>query len=185
MRFISGVLATLAVIALLASAFIYGGWYNVAAINPEHPVLAWVMHTTMQTSVHRHASGIEQPIDLKTRASNGFQDFDEMCVQCHGAPGIERGEVGKGLRPQPPSLAKAAQSWTPSEMFWIVKNGIHMTGMPAFGPTHDDDRLWDIVAFVSGLPTLTPDDYNKLRAAAGEHHEHPDEQHEHAGHHHH
>src|SRR2546423_13483863 len=58
-----------------------------------------------------------------------------MCVQCHGAPGRDPGIVGKGLRPPPPVLSEAVRPWDRAELFWIVKNGIKMTGMPASGPT--------------------------------------------------
>ena len=189
MKFIFGFVTAMALSALVAALLIYGGRYNVSALEPHHPIMAWVLHTTMETSVRHHAEAIVPPANLPARASQGFQDFDEMCVQCHGAPGKERGEVGQGLRPQPPSLVDAAQRWRPSEIFWIVKNGVHMTGMPAFGPTHDDQRIWDIIAFVGSLKGVTPERYEQMRSsmsnAAHENQDHPDEQHDHSEQHHH
>jgi mono/diheme cytochrome c family protein len=135
------------------------------------------MHRVMQRSVRAHASGIQPPTNLAGRAAQGASDFDEMCVQCHGAPGKERGEVGQGLNPRPPSLVDAAPRWSSSELFWIVKNGIQMTGMPAFGPTHDDDRIWAIISFVQRLPTTTPAQYQQRispPASASHSHEHHD-----------
>ncbi|MBI5128901.1 MAG: cytochrome c [Rhodopseudomonas palustris] len=106
------------------------------------------------------------PNDLASRASKGARDFDEMCTTCHGAPGKERSEIGVGLNPQPPKLEDVGPTWSPSEMFLIVNNGIRMTGMPVFGPTHDDERLWSIKAFAGGLLRMDPDAYAKTLEAA-------------------
>jgi mono/diheme cytochrome c family protein len=186
MRFISGFIAALVLLALSAGLAVFGGWYDVAALGPRHPFTAWALHTTMETSVRRHAQSIVAPNDLPARVARGFQDFDEMCVQCHGAPGRERDEVGKGLRPQAPSLVEAVARWKPQEIFWIVKNGVHMTGMPAFGPTHADGRLWDIVAFVASLKEVTPELYGQMRASLSDkpHDHHDDADIDHAHHHH-
>jgi len=51
-----------------------------------------------------------------------------MCVMCHGAPGVERFDAGKGLYPDAPDLAEAAPDWTLQETYWITKNGIKDTG---------------------------------------------------------
>jgi mono/diheme cytochrome c family protein len=137
----------------------------------------------MQRSVRTHASGIQSPTDLADRAPQGASDFDEMCVQCHGARGKEPGEIGRGLNPRPPSLTDAAPRWTSSELFWIVKNGIRVTGMPAFGPTHEDNRIWAIVGFVQQLPTMTPAQYRERASPpandASHSHEHHDHKHAH------
>jgi mono/diheme cytochrome c family protein len=102
-----------------------------------------------------------------------------MCVYCHGAPGKEASDIGQGLHPSPPNLAEIAQRWKNSELFWIVKNGINMTGMPAFGPTHADDTIWNIVGFVRQLPHLTAEDYSGIEKRDTESHEHDTESHEH------
>lgn len=145
----------------------YSGVYNVAATKPHLGITYWVLSTTMDRSVGHHAAGI--PVS-KTYESpdlaEGYEHFSEMCVACHGAPTSERSEVGRGLNPQAPDLAEAANDWAPSEVFWILKNGIKMSGMPAFGPTHDDEKLWNITAFVKRLPGLTPEQYAKMGKAA-------------------
>jgi mono/diheme cytochrome c family protein len=177
--FLSGFVCALFVAAFAAVTWIYSGWHNVAALEPHGQLVSWVFNTTMQRSVRLHAAGIAAPANLTARASSGFGDFDEMCVECHSAPGMERGEAGKGLNPRPPRLVNAARRWSPSELFWIVKNGIRMTGMPAFGPTHDDDTLWAIVAFVQQLSSLSPEQYKSMRLtndAAPKAHDHSGEE---------
>ena len=61
-----------------------------------------------------------------------------MCVDCHLAPGMDSSEIRQGLLPKPPKLQEVVDEWKPAELFWIIKNGVKMTGMPAWGPTHSD-----------------------------------------------
>lgn len=96
------------------------------------------------------------------RIEAGASSYKSTCQHCHAGPGIERSPWASGMRPRPPHLTEAAAEWEPEEVFWIVKHGVKMSGMPAFGPTHDDQMLWNIVAFVKELPAMTPARYAAL-----------------------
>src|SRR5262249_16029481 len=74
----------------------------------------------------------------------------------------EPGEMANGMHPSPPILTSAAKQWVPGELFWIIRNGIKMTGMPAW-PEHSDENIWDIVAFLNKLPNMGEQDYGNLR----------------------
>jgi len=82
-----------------------------------------------------------------------------MCAGCHGGPGVERGETGKGMTPTPPDLAEEAGEWSDAELYWITEHGIKLAGMPAFGPTHSDEEIAMIAAFVRLLPEMTAEEY--------------------------
>ena len=87
-----------------------------------------------------------------------------MCVTCHGAPGVDASEAGEGLNPPAPDLTTGkVQKRTDGELFWLVQGGIRMTGMPAFGPTHKDEEIWKIVAFLRRLPALSPEETRELK----------------------
>src|SRR6266567_237876 len=88
-------------------------------------------------------------------------------------------EVGPGLRPEPPDLSEVAGRWNPPQLLWILKHGIIATGMPAFGSTHTQEQLWDLVAFVQKLPRLSPEQYKGLEQGAGAGHEHGTHEHQH------
>ena len=79
-----------------------------------------------------------------------------MCVDCHLAPNRKDSEIRAGLYPKPPDMTRHVDAGT-ARMFWVIKHGIKMSAMPAWGPTHDDRRIWGIVAFLQELPELTPD----------------------------
>jgi mono/diheme cytochrome c family protein len=88
---------------------------------------------------------------------------------CHGAPGVEESEFGQGLNPPAPDLTlPVIQKMSDGELFWIVSNGIRMTGMPAFSPTHKPEEVWKIVSFVRHLPELTDEEQKALGAGTDE-----------------
>lgn len=147
---------------------LYSGIPEVGATVPHWPLIRWALETAMESGVKRRARDVE-PVaflgeDARIRA--GAVAYDAMCAPCHGAPGRQPEAVGKGLLPEPPDLAEAARAWSPEEIFWITKNGVRMTGMPAFGPTHTDAELWELVALVKRLAELSPADYRALTASA-------------------
>ena len=104
----------------------------------------------------------------------GLNDFEAMCIQCHTRPGGTPSAVADGLNPPPPDLAESAEHMTAAELFWVTKNGIKMTGMPAWGASHEDEQLWPVVAFLLALPEVNAAGYADLREAArgqGGHHD--------------
>jgi mono/diheme cytochrome c family protein len=91
-----------------------------------------------------------------------------MCVSCHGAPGVKPNEMVEGLYPKPPEIYKHGEEDAAQEFFWIIKNGIKMTSMPAFKPTHDDQKIWAMTAFVTQkLATMTPEEYKSWTVKYG------------------
>jgi mono/diheme cytochrome c family protein len=160
---VAWVLVIIVVLVAIGLAVLYSGVHNVAATYPDRGLVSWALSTTMKRSVERQAAGIRvPPLDDPALVRLGFQHYREMCVECHGAPGLSMAEVGRGLNPSPPPLVEKVGNWKPSELFWITKNGIRMTGMPAWGVTHTDEQIWAIVAFMRGLPRLTPEAYKAL-----------------------
>jgi mono/diheme cytochrome c family protein len=161
MKILFSVVLTLLVLLVVFLIFIYSGLYNVSAMNREGGVINWVLNTTRNSSIESHSKNITVP-DLtdSSMIKEGFEHYNEMCVSCHGAPGIEETELSKGLNPPAPYLVKAANFIDAREMFWVTKNGIKMTGMPAWGKTHSDEKIWAIVAFMKKLPDMTAEDYN-------------------------
>ena len=108
-------------------------------------------------SMEKRAPDTTNPFanDSSAQAS-GMDHYRENCVMCHGAPNVEPAELAQGLNPPVPKLdTDDAQSLSDGKLFWIIKNGIRMTGMPAFGETHSDAEIWQIVTFVRHLPKLT------------------------------
>jgi hypothetical protein len=81
---------------------------------------------------------------------------------------MERTEISRGLYPRAPELRRKTDL-AAAEQFWIVKHGVKMTGMPAWGVTHSDELLWDVVALLRKLPELTKEQYEALVKSAPTH----------------
>jgi mono/diheme cytochrome c family protein len=167
-KIIFTVIITLIVLGVLSAAFIFSGIYDVAASKPEYPVVAWVLSTTMERSVRMHAESINVPPGYEDISVNeGFVSYQKFCQACHGAPGVQSSDVGKGLNPRPPDLKKTLDEWNNEEVFWVVKNGIRMTGMPSFGKTHEDAEIWPVVAFAKKLKEISEAKYRDRGKKAG------------------
>jgi mono/diheme cytochrome c family protein len=149
---------------------IYAGVYDVSATEPHSPVTSWLLETARTRSIKAHAAGIHVPPNFDDPANipMGLEHFAAHCAVCHGAPGVPKGDIARGLYPEPPDLAKAAQFYSPAELFWILKHGIKMTGMPAWSD-HSDEELWATVAFIKKLPGMSEQDYARLVMASMAH----------------
>jgi mono/diheme cytochrome c family protein len=159
-----GLLAIL--IGIGAAVFFFGGFYSVATTAQEPRIVQWALAKVRMASVDRHAK--EEPpktLDAPELQRAGARAYSERgCINCHGGPGVEWAKFSEGLRPDPPDLKEIVQARTPAQLFWVIKNGINMTGMPNFGEAPDQE-LWSIVAFLKKLPTVTNDEFKAWSAA--------------------
>ena len=170
----------LAVVVMIAiELFIVSGIYNVGADVPHWPLTARLIGHLRQRSIEKHASGIAVPDlgDPKLMAE-GAEHYSAMCEGCHLAPGKGDSEIRQGLYPAPPKLTEHDPR-TPAEQFWIIKHGVKLTAMPAWGQTHSDNAIWGLVAFVQQLPGMSPSEYATKTHGTGRndhdvHHHHHD-----------
>jgi mono/diheme cytochrome c family protein len=167
------VFAAIVLIALVAAAlFAFGGFYNVAGDAPHANLTTAFLGQIRARSIAAQSQTIAVPPDLgdARRVAAGAAEYEEMCSQCHLAPGMEPTEISQGLYPTAPELAKG-DDLTAAQQFWVVKHGLKFTAMPAWGKTHDDQLLWNLVAFVRKLPGLAPAQYKNMVANAPQEHD--------------
>lgn len=170
MKFIAGILFGLFVVALAAGLLVWTGSYDVAASTPPGKLEASLARLALNRSVARRAPAAKNALSASPKIlREGLSHFKENCVGCHGTPGVDAAEYGQGLNPPAPDLTlPRVQKRPDGELFWIVSNGIRMTGMPAFSPTHKEKEIWEIVAFLRHLPELSPDEERTLKAKTEE-----------------
>ncbi|CAN7559445.1 c-type cytochrome [Acidovorax sp. LjRoot129] len=161
--------SALAVAALLGAALVvYGGLYDVAATRQHSQPMYSVLEVAMRQSVRLRARDIaEPPLADERMALRGAACFRDKCVQCHGAPGVAQGDIGKSMQPLPGPLVDARQHWRPRELYWLVRHGLKMTGMPAWEYRLADSEIWDVVAFMQHLPTLNATQYAHWQQRTG------------------
>jgi mono/diheme cytochrome c family protein len=170
-----GIAVVLGVAALLAAgvvgATIGFGLYNIGADAPHTRPVYKVLETLRDRSISVRAAGVKAPADLSDakRIASGAGLYTEMCSGCHLAPGLEKTEMSQGLYPPAPELWRHADL-SAGEQFWAIKHGIKMTAMPAWGRTHGDELIWDMVAFVRQLPKMSPAQYQAaIKSAPADH----------------
>ena len=167
---------TMTVLTFMGSfLFVYSGLYPVGADEPHFDVTSELLTIVRENSIARAAAEIKVP-DLKNPQMliRGGSDYAAMCASCHLKPGQYESDLSLGLYPAPPNLAYSPSArlsnrspdTEAARQFWVIKHGIKASGMPAWGMTHDDQRIWDMVAFLRRLPRLTPEQYQILTGRA-------------------
>ena len=169
MKAVSYLIVVLGSSAAMALLFVWGGFFNISAREPHWSATTWLMGMVRDRSIAVHSNYIELvQVDGSKSLAVGLEHFHDMCRLCHGAPGYPQSEFAKGLYPNPPELAsKSVQTRTDVEIYWIIDNGLKMTGMPAFGATHDKNAILGMMAVLRKLPSLSADEYHSMLDAAG------------------
>lgn len=157
-------------------AFLYSGLYPMGADSPHNSLTYWALETLRENSIERASRTLALP-DLSSPdlILAGGADYNEMCAACHLKPGKGESDMSTGLYPLPPNLTippylhmvgetSERVSRLARKQFWVIKHGIKASGMPAWGKTHDDQRIWAMVAFLQQLPRLTSAQYQTLTA---------------------
>lgn len=153
------------VVPLAAFAFVKSGIYNVGASSPHTKFTTWLTHETMIHSVRRHATDVPPASVSAARVVAGFCAYQTHCVACHGASGVARQPWAGGMEPAPPYLLDSTRKFTSPQLFWIVRNGIKMTGMPSWRDSMRDDEIRNVVAFLEAMPRMDSERYRQWRAA--------------------
>lgn len=165
---ILAVIGALAVIAVVAAAvFFLGGFYTVAGTAKDPAVVEWLLVRVRTASIVRHARDtVPANFNDDANVAAGAREFAKHgCAHCHGAPGVNWEKFSEGMHPDPPDLKEVVNERTPEQLFWVVKNGVNMTGMPAFALAGaKDDEIWKIAAFLKKLPSVAEADYKAWTA---------------------
>jgi mono/diheme cytochrome c family protein len=163
--FFFGALSLLLLLLVIGATIAFGGLFPIAATTPHSTPVRDLIEVTRDKAVERSAAGLKAPAFSAADIQEGAAHFKGMCQECHGGPGVEREEFAGAMNPRPPDLAKATDDLSVEQVFWIAKNGLKMTGMPAFGKTDEDEELWKIAAFVKQIEKVSPQQYAAIAKA--------------------
>jgi mono/diheme cytochrome c family protein len=159
-------LVLILVFTLGIGLFIGSGLYNIGADSPHWRITYALIQAMRERSLAYHSSEITVPSNLNDPQIilKGAGQYAAMCTNCHLAPGKKNSELRPGLYPLPPNLSKVRVN--PREAFWVIKHGLKLSAMPAWGMSHDDATIWSMVAFLQKLPGMTPEQYKEIVAKA-------------------
>jgi mono/diheme cytochrome c family protein len=156
------VAGTLAVLAIGGAAFVGSGVYNIGADDHHTKIVLALIEQLRERSIAARSNSIDaHDVNDPARIAAGARHYAALCVGCHLAPGITQSDVRAGLYPHPPNLAQEEPQQA-QRAFWIIRHGIKMSAMPAWGKTLDDADIWDMVAFIRKMPDMSSETYQEL-----------------------
>lgn len=187
--FILGVIFTLIGVVCGLYLFLYLGKFPVGADNPPSALEHKLANMAMDQYVEKTAPKQENPTQINSaNLIEGAHEYEEHCAFCHGGIRAAISPMRTRFNPPVPQLVNRPPQDEDSQLFWITKHGIRMTGMPSWDGTLTDDEMWKIIAFVKHSKSLPPDVQAAWQKTAAEGEEPADHNHaagdEHAEHEH-
>lgn len=166
---IRGILLIGLTVVLTAATVFFGGRFHEIGAARQHP--AWVYEALILVRdeiVGVRADGVHAPLDFTAAATpESAALFQKHCAQCHGAPGIAPADFALGMSPVPANPVHIAQGKSPEEIYWVIRNGLKMTGMPAWEGRMSDADMWRITALMKAMRGMSPVDYVALVDSSG------------------
>jgi mono/diheme cytochrome c family protein len=151
----------LALVVLVALGLWFGlSRVSLSALSEPGRVETYIATQAKRWLVSRSARGPLPPAPPNNAVSvaSGRMQYGGRCASCHGLDGRTPTDVGRWMYPRSPDLGSpAVQEWSDAELFWIIKHGIRLSGMPGFGKIHSDEEIWHLVHYVRSLGSQPKD----------------------------
>jgi len=157
--FLFGLAAILVILAAMAI------WLKSTGLSARPEPGALEISLARRFAIPQKARELQNPMSASPELLiEGRRHFAEHCASCHGNTGSGRTEMGAKLYPRAPDMRlPETQQLTDGELYYIIQNGVRLTGMPAWGEGGPDDhQSWHLVLFIRHLPKLTPDEIKDM-----------------------
>ncbi|MBI2389693.1 MAG: c-type cytochrome [Deltaproteobacteria bacterium] len=140
------------------------GIVPIKASSGHFRLTRWFLHFAKQQSVKTHSMRIEPPFSLDDprQIQIGAGHYEGGCRPCHGAPGQPAPVLPQFMTPKAPELSHAIEHYEPRHLFYLVRHGIKLTGMPAWPASDREDEVWAVVAFLRKMPAGGEARYREL-----------------------
>jgi mono/diheme cytochrome c family protein len=163
MRYIGALIFWIVIATIAYFVVAFTGAYQVGADVPHWSITRQAIGFLRDHTIERRAADIKPPpLDDPALIKLGAEHYAATCTGCHLAPGMGHSELRDGLYPKPPNLTRFAPD--PAEAFWVIKHGLKMTAMPAWGATYDDHAIWAMVAYLQKQPRMSAVEFQALTA---------------------
>lgn len=164
--FIAGVVVTL--LALTGGAYlaVTHGWVPANADAKPGALETWAAHTSLRATIQRDAPTDPVPVALTDEnVVAGVKLYKTNCAVCHGASDGQASNIATGLFQRAPQLATHDVTDDPEgKIYWKIKHGIRLTGMPAFTDSLTDKQIWQVVLFLKHMDSLSPESEKTWKA---------------------
>ena len=132
---------------------------DISALPQPGPFESRTMTTVRDWYIHRAAVHplLTIPTNNASEVSKGQGLFGMACASCHGTNGCTPTNIGRSMYPRAPDLGSPeVQKLSNPELFWVIKNGIRLSGMPGFGNVLSDDEIWQATYYVRSVAESSP-----------------------------
>ena len=163
-NFVLGFVAAFCVLPLGSLAYFELGFSPMRSDVRPSALETGLMNSAVRAAVRRNASGLSapRPANEEMLVAGGKLYLDD-CAGCHGTPGKPVRDI-VAIYPPVPQLPHVGTQYSELEIYWIVKHGIRMTAMSAYGPFYSDDQLWALAGFLHQIKTLPPGVLERVQA---------------------
>lgn len=155
----------LVIVVVFAMGVLTGGYIVVTGVSARPTpgaIETLTAHAVRGIAIRARVRGVANPIPVSDAViKEGMEHFADHCAVCHGNDGSGDTEMGRGLYPRAPDMRLAAtQNLSDAELFYIIENGVRLTGMPGWstGTKEGEISSWHLVHFIRHLPKMTDDE---------------------------
>jgi mono/diheme cytochrome c family protein len=163
--FLAGLVAAAAILVAFTAIFLKTAAQGFSANAPATPLEAWTARQARTMAMPQTIKGAHNPVpDNPETLQEARAHWADHCASCHGNDGKGQTEMGQRLYPPAPDMtAQTTQRLTDGELFYVIQNGIRLSGMPGWGAAHSgEEDSWKLVRFIRHLPSLSPSELQDM-----------------------
>jgi len=164
--FLLGFLIGVIALPLFAWGFMYFGYAPVATAAAPFPMERKLTSMALHARIAKEAPKDAPLQPTEDNLMEGAKTYRQYCAVCHGMSTEPKTPTAQGMYPPPPQLfkGKGVTDDSAGESYWKVKNGIRLTGMPAYGGSLPDNQLWQVSLLLANADKLPPAVQDYMRA---------------------
>ena len=167
-NFVAGIVATLIVLTFGGWLYLRLGYADLRANLPQSRLESQLATTALDASTARHAPPQPNPIaPTEANLLDGARLYRDKCADCHGRPDNPLSDCGASFNPPAPQFIEAHPRLPENQNFYLIKNGVRRSAMPAWGNIMADSEIWQVVTFLNHLDNLPPSVQQELHQPAG------------------
>jgi mono/diheme cytochrome c family protein len=163
--FLTGLAAAAVIIVASAAIFLKTAAHGFSANAPATPLETWTAQQARALAIPQDMKQTTNPVPGSPEVlEQARAHWADHCASCHGNDGKGQTEMGQHLYPPAPDMTLPATQRRPDgELFYIIQNGIRLSGMPAWGSGHSgEEDSWKLVRFIRHLPSLSPSELQDM-----------------------
>lgn len=164
-RYVSVAIAIFMIVVLV---FVFSSLrHGFSAREQPTAIETWLATSARSMAAPRYAKLLKNPLpSTPENIAAGMAHWADHCAVCHANNGSGNTAIGTNLYPKSPDMRfSRTQALSDGELYYIIQNGVRLTGMPAWGSSADGDQnedSWRSVLFIRHLPRLTREEETQM-----------------------